>query len=137
MRVEVLASGSSGNCYVITDNLGNQLLLECGIKYEKIIPHLNFEKLDFILVSHSHQDHSLCVDKFIDYVPTFTTETTSPQNHICSQNWNAQPIQCYHNVDCFGYIIWNKNENKSILFCTDTRELPKIADRHFDLMMLE
>ena len=139
MVVDVLASGSSGNSYVISDKSGSQLLLECGIKYEKILPHIDFEKLTCLLVSHSHLwlDHSLCKNNFVDYFRVVSPENDVVGQPISIENWTVVPIQCYHNVDCFGYIIWNKNENKSILFCTDTRELPKIADRHFDLMMLE
>ena len=43
----------------------------------------------------------------------------------------------FHNVDCLGYMIQNKTENKTIVFATDTNALPNIADRHFDCMMLE
>lgn len=137
MKIKVLASGSSGNCYVFSDIHGNQLLLECGIKYDKIVPHIDFEKLEMVLISHIHQDHHLCYDKFAEYIPTFSPENTKVGKVISGQNWTAMPIQCYHNVECYGYIIRNKNEQKDILFCTDTRELPKVADRHFDLMMLE
>ena len=54
MNIKVLGSGSLGNAYIFTDNFQNQLLLECGIKYEKIIPHLDFEKLNCVLISHCH-----------------------------------------------------------------------------------
>lgn len=54
MVVDVLASSSCGNAYIFTDKENSQLLLECGIKYEKIAPHLDFEKLSCILVSHNH-----------------------------------------------------------------------------------
>lgn len=54
MIIDILGSSSSGNCYVLTDNNGNQILLECGIKYEKIVPHIDFEKLDCLLLSHYH-----------------------------------------------------------------------------------
>ena len=47
------------------------------------------------------------------------------------------PLQMFHNVDCLGFMIQNKSENKTIVFATDTNALPNIADRHFDCMMLE
>lgn len=36
MTIEILASGSAGNCYVLEDKDGNELLLECGIKFSEI-----------------------------------------------------------------------------------------------------
>ena len=137
MNINVLATGSSGNCYIFTDSQGNQLLLEAGIKYEQIIPHLNFEKLDCLLYSHEHNDHYLCVDKFRDYVKVIGSKDNEVGKTIFTKNWIILPIKCYHNVECFGYIISNKTESKKILFCTDTKELPKVADTHFDIMMLE
>lgn len=138
MTINVLASGSSGNCYVIEDIQGNQILLECGIKYEKIIPHIDYEKLDCLLTSHCHMDHSLCIDRFKDnLVDTFTTDNAIAGKPIKLKNWTILPIQMFHNVNCFGYMIQNKIENKTILFATDTNGLPDIADRNFDCMMLE
>lgn len=52
-------------------------------------------------------------------------------------HWNIVPFPCTHNVECFGYIIHNKIENKSIVFVTDSTSLPNIADRVFDCMLLE
>lgn len=54
MIIDILGSNSSGNSYIIRDIHGNQLLLECGLKYETIIPHLDFERLDCLLLSHYH-----------------------------------------------------------------------------------
>ena len=54
MLLDVLASGSLGNCYILTDKSGSQLMIECGIKYEKIVPHIDFEKLDCLLLTHGH-----------------------------------------------------------------------------------
>lgn len=138
MKINILASGSSGNCYVIEDKQGNQMLLECGIKYEKIIPHIDFEMLDCLLTTHAHFDHSLCIDKFRDnLVDTYTTDNAIAGKPIKLKNWTILPIQMFHNINCFGYMIHNKIENKTILFATDTNGLPDIADRHFDCMMLE
>lgn len=54
MVIDILGSNSSGNSYILTDIEGNQLLLEAGLKYEKISPFVDFEKLDCLLISHNH-----------------------------------------------------------------------------------
>lgn len=137
MNIKVLATGSKGNCYILTDNQENQLLLEAGIRYENIIPHINFEKLDCLVYSHIHNDHYLCVDNFRGYVQVIGTNDNEAGKSIQLPHWTILPIKCYHNIECYGYIIVNKIENKKVLFCTDTTALPNVADTHYDIMMLE
>ena len=79
----------------------------------------------------------MCKSKFVDYYDVYSPENVEVGKTISVPNWTIVPIQCYHNVECFGYIIRNETEKKDVLFCTDTRALPKVADRLFDLMMLE
>lgn len=62
MKLKVLASGSSGNCYLL--QLKNEtLILECGIRYKQILEGLNFdlEKVVGCLVTHEHKDHSKAI----------------------------------------------------------------------------
>lgn len=54
MIVDVLNSGSDGNCTIITDSANNQIMLDCGINYENIIGKINIPTLNAILVSHFH-----------------------------------------------------------------------------------
>ena len=53
--VRVLASGSSGNCYLIDDE-GTKLLFEAGIPFKKIQQGLNFKTSELVgvLISHEH-----------------------------------------------------------------------------------
>ena len=54
MDIKVLASGSSGNSYRISDG-STSLLLECGIKYNEIQRRLNYNvSVTGCLISHSH-----------------------------------------------------------------------------------
>lgn len=57
-------TGSTGNSYVLSDNENNQLLLDCGVPAEMIKRafNFNFEKLNGVLVSHSHKDHCMSAD---------------------------------------------------------------------------
>ena len=54
IKMNILKSGSSGNCIILTDSSNNQIMLDCGIKYSLIVPHIDFNKLDFICMSHFH-----------------------------------------------------------------------------------
>jgi len=54
MEVSIIASGSKGNCYKISDSI-TSILLECGIKYQNIERGLNYNvSVTGCLISHSH-----------------------------------------------------------------------------------
>ena len=58
MEIKVLASGSSGNAYRISDG-ETALLLDAGIPIRVIKEALNFQvrNLDGCLITHEHGDH--------------------------------------------------------------------------------
>ena len=62
LSVKVLASGSKGNCYLLTYN-EQTLILDCGIGIKEIKKGLNFNLSNVVgvLVSHEHLDHSKSV----------------------------------------------------------------------------
>lgn len=51
MKVDVLQTGSAGNCCIIN----NMIALDMGVAYKKVAPYINSLKLVF--VGHRHQDH--------------------------------------------------------------------------------
>ena len=55
MEIKVLASGSSGNCYILQAE-GNSIMLECGIPIKRIREGGGFRlhEIQACLVSHSH-----------------------------------------------------------------------------------
>ena len=62
MEIEVLGTGSSGNCYKVKIGKAT-LLLECGLPYKVIQKKLNFKvsEIDACLVTHEHMDHAKAV----------------------------------------------------------------------------
>lgn len=62
MDIKVLASGSSGNCYMISDG-STDLLLDAGISIKRIQIgcDFNLSRIAGCLVTHSHGDHSKAV----------------------------------------------------------------------------
>jgi phosphoribosyl 1,2-cyclic phosphodiesterase len=55
VEITIIASGSSGNCYLIRSGQ-SQLLIEAGITFPKIQKAVNFQvsQLDGCLISHCH-----------------------------------------------------------------------------------
>lgn len=56
MRIQVLGTGSSGNCYKVEIGTAT-LLLECGLPYKVIQRKLNYKltrEIDACLITHEH-----------------------------------------------------------------------------------
>ncbi len=58
VTIKSLASGSTGNCYIV--NLGSScFILDAGISENQITKNVNLNDVDFCFISHNHKDHSL------------------------------------------------------------------------------
>lgn len=67
MEVINLGSGSSGNCYIIS-NGGKNVLIEAGVSREKALKrnHGFLPSIDLIVISHDHQDHAKYIKSWVD-----------------------------------------------------------------------
>lgn len=57
MKINCLASGSKGNCYIIEMGSGC-FILDAGIPIQKITKSKNLNDVDFAFISHEHNDHA-------------------------------------------------------------------------------
>ena len=76
MRLKCLGSSSSGNCYLLTSNSGETLILDCGIPIKEIKKGLGWNIKDVVgvLCTHRHQDHSKSLNDFESMgIPIFAT----------------------------------------------------------------
>lgn len=66
MKLKCIATGSTGNCYTLTSNSGEILILDCGIPIKEIKKGLNWNIKDVVgvLCTHKHLDHSKSVKDF-------------------------------------------------------------------------
>lgn len=153
MKITVIASGSSGNCYLIQSEKSN-VLIEAGVnpKLIKKKTGLNFSQITGILISHKHKDHSEYAGKIASdygvklYANTDTLasikercikkEEIKPMKSLYLKDLYVTPLQLNHDVDCLGFIIVDTNTQEKLLFFTDTNslnyELPQ-----FDYIMAE
>lgn len=76
MRLKCLGSSSAGNCYLLTSESGETLILDCGISIKEIKKGLDWNIKDVVgvLCTHKHLDHSksvleLCKTGFHTVVP--------------------------------------------------------------------
>ena len=62
IEIKVLASGSDGNAYFVSDG-DTPLLIEAGIRFTELRKRLSFDvnRLIGVLISHDHADHSKAI----------------------------------------------------------------------------
>lgn len=135
MNLKVLASGSSGNCYILESNT-ECLVLEAGIPFKDVKKALGFNILKIVGVvsTHRHSDHFGCAEDYLKCgIPVYASEETHKsidreyQNQIAVKcgywykvgGFEITPFSVEHDVECFGYIIKHE-EIGTLLFATDT-----------------
>lgn len=66
MYLKCLGSSSAGNCYLLTSESGETLILDCGIPIKEIKKGLDWHIKDVVgvLCTHKHLDHSKSVKDF-------------------------------------------------------------------------
>lgn len=139
MDIQILASGSTGNCYKISDQKTN-ILLDAGIKYRDIQVGLNFDisSIDACLLTHEHKDHSKSIDK----LAKFGTDIYALQDTVSALNiaghrihaieplkeftvgtFKILPFDAEHDVPCLGYLLYSTETQEKLLYFTDTAYL--------------
>lgn len=82
IEVEVLATGSSGNAYLLTSG-EERILLDCGLPYKKLLKLLDFKLPSAVLVTHEHKDHATAAEDFINHgVDVFMTRGTAERLNL-------------------------------------------------------
>ena len=67
MKLIVLGSSSSGNCYIL-DNGNEALIIEAGIRFQEVKKALDFNlrKVVGCVVTHAHNDHAKYIKAMVD-----------------------------------------------------------------------
>lgn len=136
IEITPFASGSTGNCYRITDGR-TPLLLECGTKYKDIQKGCGFRltEIKACLISHEHQDHAKAVKDLMKagidcYMSRGTTEALGVSGHRVNiikakqqfrlGAWTILPFETQHDVaEPLGFLMANQDGEK-LLYATDT-----------------
>ncbi len=158
MQIEVLGTGSAGNCYKLEIGRAT-LLLECGLPFKVIQRKLDFKlsDIDACLVTHEHMDHAKAVKDLMKAgVDCYMTNGTVSSLNISGHRLNELrrtdgdnyyllaikdliilPFEAVHDVnEPVSYFIKTKDDTESMVFVTDTAYLKyKIMD--CDVLMIE
>lgn len=160
MRIEVYGSGSSGNCYGISDG-ETSFLMECGVPMKHFNKVSGFSLAQFaaVVTSHSHGDHSATIAEMHRRGLTCycTAETArvyaidgqygvnivKPKESIKIGTFTLIPFPLKHNhtqtmepCECFGYLVYSCVTKERLLFVTDTMYIEN-QFKNLNYVMLE
>ena len=142
MDIQVLASGSSGNCYLVSDEK-TFLLLDAGIPAKEISQKTNYglSKVSACLVTHEHGDHCKAVNELyskygvVSYLSKGTLAGASkrpwkisvPVEHCESKkpfrigSFVVFPFDVQHDAEePLGFLLKSTETMETLLYFTDT-----------------
>lgn len=137
MEIKVLASGSSGNAYRISDG-ATALLLDAGIPLKAIRVGCEFKlrEIDGCFITHSHQDHSKAAKDLARlgmdiYTSQGTVEACNLTGHrirpvkalaeITVGTFRVLPFDVQHDApEPLGFLFESTATGEKLLYFTDT-----------------
>lgn len=149
MDVKVLASGSSGNCYRVSDG-STTILLDAGISLKRIMKgcDYNLSKIEACFVTHCHGDHSKAVGDLLRLgIPVYMTHGEAEEYEKRKEPWERRlrlkiaemkgdpkkylpvevgtlmvlPFATNHDTpEPVGFLVWSSKTRERLLYFTDT-----------------
>ncbi|HQO87830.1 MAG TPA: MBL fold metallo-hydrolase [Bacteroidia bacterium] len=145
MKLIVVGTGSSGNCYIL-EGRTSSLIIECGVRFFEIKRALNFnyDRVAGMLISHEHKDHCRSAKEVAAAgINIFASEGTITalgfsSHRLFSMKENesqtigefvVMPFKIQHDAaEPFGFLIHHL-ECGNVLFLTDSAYSPyRFAD---------
>lgn len=137
MKLKVLGSSSSGNCYILEASDGSALVIECGVPLIEVKKALDFKigRIAGAIVTHQHGDHSKFIAEYLKSAirvcalkevfdahalksRIFCKEIEPMHGYIIGA-FKVFAVPVEHDVPCVGYVIEHE-EMGMMLFVTDT-----------------
>ena len=136
VNIQVLASGSSGNCYAVDDGQ-TKIMIEVGMPWKQIQRALNFEThtISAVLCSHSHSDHSLSIKAAMKagldcYMSRDTASAlglighrlhiVEPMKQFTVGKWAVMPFDTRHDAEgSLGFLLASETGER-LVYLTDS-----------------
>lgn len=138
MKLKVLGSGSSGNCYLLQNENENEILmLECGLPWKIILKGLDFNLNNVVgcLVTHCHKDHSKAINDVLNNsidvyssngtlkamnIENYRAKIVSSEHQFSVGEFMVMPFAAEHDAaEPLGFLIQHNDFGK-LLFITDS-----------------
>ena len=156
MKLKVLGSSSSGNCYLIEANEKEKLILDAGVNFKNVQKELNFNfsGINGVLITHEHMDHLKYATNFALYgMDIYASAGTFEKQHLKGHrfhvvkalkqfeigNFIILPFDTQHDAaEPLGFLIQYKPTGEKLLYATDTYYIKKtrytrLLESHFSL----
>lgn len=153
MKLKVLGSSSSGNCYLIEAN-GEKLILDAGVNFKKVQKELNynFDGINGVLITHEHMDHLKYATNFALYgIDIYSSAGTFKKLNLSGHrfkiieslkqfkigNFIILPFDIQHDaIEPLGYLIQYIPTGEKLLYATDTYYI-KYRFKNLNYLLLE
>ena len=149
LKVAVLATGSTGNCYTLT-NEEAVIMLDCGLPFKKLHKLSKFQLPTAILVTHEHKDHAKAVTDYLKRgVDVYMTRGTAnkleieknhrlhyinPKKPVNLQGIKIKAFDIKHDaLEPCGFIIEDKDDR--VLYLTDAGEVPQLKGQFTKILI--
>lgn len=137
MDIKVVASGSSGNSYTVSDG-ATTLLLDAGIPVKQIQVAVGFQlsKIDGALITHEHKDHSKAVKDLVKLgvdvyasggtigacgVSSHRLHTIKAFEELTIGTFRILPFDVEHDAaEPLGFLCTSRETSEKLLYFTDT-----------------
>lgn len=153
MILKSLSSSSKGNIHIL-ENEDTSLLLDCGVKFERLEQVLNKQKLDGVLITHEHGDHisgceSLSQNKQTMFystvetlnninIPDFMKKPVEPFKTFQIGSFKIVPFEVKHDaVHPVNYLIKDTISGTQFLYITDTGYIDNLIFKDIDYFLIE
>lgn len=141
MEITTLASGSTANCYVISDGK-TSVLVECGLKWNKVAEYFQYNilrRVKGVFVSHEHSDHSRGVKQAaaaglnvyasagtlsalgLSPLDNYHYKTIKHGGQVAVGTFIVMPFNLKHDAaEPLGFLFYSTVTGERLLFATDT-----------------
>ena len=153
MQIDVLASSSLGNAYIVSDG-HTSILLDAGIPFKELQDKSDFKihEVASCLLSHVHLDHSKAVkDLLKNAIDVYAlpetlsalgvsdhhrTHSVEPLKTYTIYTFEVMAITMHHDCPCVGYMVYSAVTNERLFFATDTYKIT-VNPQGLDYLILE
>ena len=153
MQIDVLASSSLGNSYLVSDG-ETSLLLDAGIPYKELQVKSDFKvnEVAACFATHGHLDHSRAIkDLLKSAIDVYALPETlsalkvgehhrvhfvEPLKTYTVNTFEIMPVEMYHDCPNVGYMVHSKKTGERLFFATDTYKIT-VNPQNIDYLILE
>ena len=134
----MIGTGSAGNSYILTDEAGNALILDAGMRVQDIMKGINGnDNVCGCLITHEHNDHSRAIFDLalrgirvgmsrgtmdaIGAGRTLNVEVLAERQTYVYGAYKIMPFIVQHDAaEPFGFIVEHIASGEKLLYATDT-----------------